>query len=104
MPSQRTANPVGSGRGKSSFTVRPAAASRRGLSGESSGSKGMVCPYLKYDWSLPNLGGDRCAATGAALDESDVEQGIVCDFEHERCRHYREAEIEDIEGRFKSAK
>lgn len=62
------------------------------------------CPYLKYDWSLPGLGGDRCTATGAELDENDVEQGIVCDFDHEQCRHYREAEIRAIERGYKSTK
>lgn len=61
----------------------------------------MSCPYLKYDWSMPNGGSDRCAATGAALDEDDIEQGIVCDFEHEQCRHYQEAERKDIERGYK---
>lgn len=62
------------------------------------------CPYLKYDWSLPNHGGDRCAATGGALDESDVEQGIVCDFDYDQCRHYQEAERREIEQGYRSTK
>ena len=43
-------------------------------------------------------------ATGAALNDNDVEQGIVCDFEHDKCRRYQEAEIRVIEQGYKRTK